>query len=270
MTDIVQGLILGVVQGITEWLPVSSEGVITLILVHFFDEPTGEAIAKSVWLHVGTLLAAMIYFRSDVSELVRRLPRYVRERGARSSSEPDSLITFLTIATVLTGAVGAPLMLFELSQESISGSVGMAVIGAFLMITGVVQKYARRASGTRVSVGKRDAVLLGVVQGFAAVPGLSRSGLTVSAFLLRGYEVRQAIRVSFLMSIPAVLAAEVGLGLIGELSFDAVAISGVVTSFLFGLLTIGVLVRVVTRISFWKFCLVLGALSLLPLVIELV
>lgn len=144
----------------------------------------------------------------------------------------------------------------------------MAIIGVFLIITGLVQKYARGFLGTKTETGTRDAILLGVVQAFAAMPGLSRSGLTVAAFLFRGYEVKQAIRLSFLMSIPAVLAAEIGLVLIGEMSFDLMAVSSVITAFLFGILTIGALMRVAIRVAFWKFCILLGALSLLPLLIE--
>ena len=190
MTEFFQGLLLGVVQGIAEWLPVSSEGINTLILVRFFDEPTGEAIAESIWLHLGTLLAALVYFRKEVAALLCHLPRYVREFGTPESTEPGPLLTFLIVATALTGIVGAPILLLELSQESVPAGAVMAVIGAFLIVTGLVQRLAqaRGGSGSRTSPLRRDAVLTGVVQGLAAFPGLSRSGLTVSALLLRGYE----------------------------------------------------------------------------------
>ena len=113
-----------------------------------------------------------------------------------------------------------------------------------------------------------DSVLLGIVQGFAAFPGLSRSGLTLSALIFRGFEMTRAIKLSFLMSIPAVLAAEIGLVLSGDVTYDAGAISGVVAAFVFGLLTIGVLLKIATRVAFWQFCIFLGVLSLLPLLIE--
>ena len=144
----------------------------------------------------------------------------------------------------------------------------MAIIGVFLIITGLLQKYASRSLGEIKRIGIKDALLLGVVQAFAALPGLSRSGLTVSAFLFRGYDGRQAIRLSFLMSIPTVMAAEIGLSLIDEVSFDLAAISGVITAFVFGFLTIDILMKIARRLAFWKFCLFLGALSLLPLLVE--
>ena len=120
----------------------------------------------------------------------------------------------------------------------------MAIIGGFLIITGMVQKYAPRFSGLRTTPGMGDAILLGVIQGFSAFPGLSRSGLTVSTFLFRGYDVKKAIRVSFLMSIPVVLAAQISLGLIDGVSFNTAAISGILAAFLFGILTIGALLKI--------------------------
>ena len=222
----------------------------------------------SIWLHTGTLLAALIYFRRDVVALLRHLPQYVRQLGASTVTEQNALTTFLIVSTVLTGVVGAPLLAFGLSQEVVPAGLVMAIIGVFLIITGLVQRYAPRASGTKTVVGIKDAILVGVIQAFSVFPGLSRSGLTVSVLLFRGYEVKHAIRMSFLMSIPVILAAEVGLSLINGVSFDLSAASGILAAFLFGILTIGALLRVATRIHFWRFCLFLGGLSLLPLLVE--
>jgi undecaprenyl-diphosphatase len=202
---------LGTVQGITEWLPISSEGVNTLILLHFFQESPATAIRTSIWLHTGTLLAASIYFRREILALLRHLPQNIRKLGAASGTEQNTLTSFLIVSTLVTGAVGAPLMVFGLSQGKIPTGLVMAIIGVLLIITGLVQKYALRSSGTRTMGGIKDAIVLGVVQAFSVFPGLSRSGLTVSTLLFRGYDARHAMRISFLMSIPVVLAAEVGL-----------------------------------------------------------
>jgi len=268
VTAFFEGLVLGAVQGIVEWLPISSEGVNTLILIHFFDKPLGEAIAISLWLHMGTVLAALVYFRKEVADVLRHLPQYVRELGASSGSDGNALITFLILSTLLTGMLGAPLLVFSLDERELPAGTVMAIIGAFLITTGLVQRYTRRSRGQRTKPGIRDAVLLGVVQSFSAFPGLSRSGLTLSAFLFRGFDVKQAIRLSFLMSIPVVLGAEIGLVLLDKVTYDLMAIGGVITAFVFGILTIGILLRIARRIAFWKFCLFLGVLSLLPLLIE--
>lgn len=268
MPSFVQGIILGIIQGITEWLPISSEGINTLIQLHFFDEPLGEAIQMSLWLHTGTLIAAILYFRKDIAELLSHLPKYKTELRSGQTTERSKLISFLIISTVLTAAIGAPLLLIGLEQESVPAGIVMAVIGGFLIITGLVQRYAPRFSGIKEVTNNRDAVIAGVIQAFAAFPGLSRSGLTISTLLFRGYNPQRAIKISFLMSIPVVLAAEVGLGLIDGISFDVAAIYGLAAAFVFGILTIGALVRLATRVRFWKFCIVLGILSLLPLLLE--
>jgi len=90
----------------------------------------------------------------------------------------------------------------------------------------------------------------------------------VSALLFLGHEAKHAMRVSFLMSIPVALAAGIGVNLVGGVSLDVSSISGLIAAFLFGTLTIGVLLRVAARTRFWKFCLFLGVLSLIPLLIE--
>jgi undecaprenyl-diphosphatase len=269
MESFVQSLVLGIVQGITEWLPVSSEGINTLIQLHLFDKPLSEAIQISLWLHAGTLIAAILYFRKDITALLRYVPQYTRELRSHQVTEQSKLITFLIISTVLTGAIGAPLLLIGLGQEDVPAGIVMAVIGGFLIITGLVQKYAPRFSGTRETTSAKDAVIVGVVQAFSAFPGLSRSGLTISTLLFRGYNPQRAIKISFLMSIPVVLAAEIGLALIDGISLDVTAIIGLVAAFVFGILTIGALVKLATRIRFWKFCIVLGVLSLLPLLLEI-
>ncbi len=261
----VEGLLLGAVQGVTEWLPVSSQGINSLILVNIFRLPPSEAISLLIWLHIGTLFAAVCYFRKDVGDLVRHLPSYVRNIRDFNSSPRNSLITFLIIATVVGGAIGFPLLIVGLNEIDFSGSLATAIIGFLLIVTGVVQRFAfRKTKPGDKPIGLKDGLLLGVVQAFSILPGLSRSGLTTSVLLLRQYRAEQALRLSFLMSIPAVVIANVGLGLIGEVNFSPGAIVGILTSFILGIITIGVLTRVALRIRFWMFCIFLGLLSLLP------
>jgi undecaprenyl-diphosphatase len=273
VTEFLQGLLLGAVQGITEWLPISSEGVNTLILVNFFDKAVDEAIATSVWLHLGTLLAALVYFREQVVGLLRHVPQYLRERASTDKPGPNALITFLLISTLLTGLIGGPLLYavldLDLSEEQIRSGILMAVIGAFLIITGLVQRMARtRQAGTKRTPEVKDAVLLGIVQAFAAFPGLSRSGLTVSSLLFRAYASDSAIKLSFLMSIPVILVAGIGIALLEEVELGLFSLSSVVAAFVFGLITIGALLRIAQRVAFWKFCILLGVVSFVPLIVE--
>lgn len=262
-----QSIILGVIQGITEWLPVSSKGINTLVLLYFTQMPLVEAYQLSIWLHTGTLFAALIYFRHDVSGLVRNLPNYFKRDNCTANS--STLTTFLIITTVVSAALGAPLLLFSLTQITFLEGYAISIIGIFLIATGLLQRFSLRSSGTKTVTGRKDAVLLGAVQALSVIPGLSRSGLTVSTLLLRGYEAGQAMRLSFLMSIPLVLGAEIGLNLVGGASFNLVSLGGIIAAFLFGVLTIGALLKLAKRIQFWKFCIFLGLLSLAAMVVGL-
>ncbi len=268
ITSWLQGFILGVIQGITEWLPVSSEGINTLISLQFFQKPLSEAVSISLWLHSGTLLAALIYFRRDIIVLFRHLPKYLMEIRTHQASEPTHLITFLIIATVLSGALGAPLFFLSLNIEAMTAALATAIIGGFLIITGLVQRFALKSVGSKTVTTGRDAVVVGIVQALSVLPGFSRSGLTVSTLLFQGYHAKQALRVSFLMSIPIMIGALVVLGIIKQISFNLPIMVSMVTALAFGWLTIGALLRIAGRIPFWIFCLVLGGLSLLPLIIE--
>jgi undecaprenyl-diphosphatase len=273
VTEFLQGLFLGMVQGITEWLPISSEGINTLILLNLFDKPASEAIATSVWLHLGTFLAAVVFFRNEIADILRHIPQYLREHGASGRSDRNPLITFLIVSTLVTGAVGGPLMILilnaDLSEDQIRASILMAVIGVFLIITGLVQRVSRRSyAGTKRTPDAKDSVLLGFVQGLSVFPGLSRSGLTVSALLFRSYAPDRAIKLSFLMSIPVILAATIGIVVLEEIELGLMAVSSVIAAFVFGILTIGVLLRIARLVEFWKFCVLLGILSFIPLIVD--
>ncbi|MBE9502130.1 MAG: undecaprenyl-diphosphate phosphatase [Chloroflexi bacterium] len=87
-------------QGISEWLPISSEGINSLVLLHFSQRPVAESIRISLWLHMGAFLATLIYFRKDIADLLRHLPQYIRDLGAASGSDRNSLITFLIVSTI--------------------------------------------------------------------------------------------------------------------------------------------------------------------------
>ena len=123
-------------------MPIRSEGINSLILVNIFHQLPSEAISLSIWLHIGTLFAAVCYFRKDVVNLVRHLPSYVRNIRDFNSSPRNSLITFLIIATVVGGAIGFLLLILGLNEIDFSGSLAAAIIGFLLIITGVVQRFA--------------------------------------------------------------------------------------------------------------------------------
>ena len=264
--DIVQGLILGAVQGVAEWLPISSEGICTLVLVNFFQMGFKQAVYQSIWLHAGTLCAALAYYRQEVWDLSKHLPAYFRDLRDSFALPPGDTINYLIIATAVSCALGGPLLLFGLDQIELPGAVLSALIGLLLIITGVVQKLAQSSSASNLvrSVGWKESLVTGIAQGFSVLPGISRSGMTISTLLFFRYSGAQALKLSFLLSIPAVFIAELAILVTGKVSLGAGDIAGIISSFAVGLLSIYVIMKLAARIPFWGICIFFGLLSLVP------
>lgn len=260
----IEALLFGILQGIFEWLPISSQGNLTLLMTAFFGYASEMSLKYSVFLHTGTLLAVIVYFRRDVADILLSLKNYRPD-----FSEDNRLFTFLLVSTVITGLVGYPIFRF-LTLSSFTGEVFIALVGVALIITGLLQKFSKqRGLLTEKNLGIRDTLLLGLAQGLSVIPGISRSGITVSSFLLRGYSSDQSLRLSFLMSIPAVLVAEIGLTLFEGLPGLSITESllGLVSSFAAGIISIHVLLRAAKKIRFWLFCVIIGIIALVPLVL---
>ncbi len=265
-----QALILGAVQGVTEWLPVSSEGVLTLLQLHLFQRGIAESISYALWLHMGTLIAVIVYFRGELAALLRVLPQWALRRRDCPLKE-RKLLDFLALSTLATGLVGAPLLLLSLRVQ-LWGAAATAFIGVLLIITGLLQRYAPRLGQRTVEhVSAWDAGWVGALQGLAALPGFSRSGFTISGLLLRGFSETAALRLSFLMSIPVIAGAQVLLEFfqivqLGPESAQTLwgpeALLGLSTSAALGWLTIATLMQLARRWPFWAFAIVLGILSL--------
>lgn len=259
---VLEPLLFGVLQGIFEWLPISSQGNIILVMSGLFGYPSGLALKYSIFLHTGTLMAVLVYFRKDVLKVLRSFRGYKPD-----FSEGNGLLTFLIITTIITGLIGYPIFRF-LVLSSFAGEAFIAFVGTALIITGIIQKFSM-VIGLKAErdLGIKDSIILGIAQGLSAIPGISRSGITVSSLLLRGYDSKEALRISFLMSIPAVLAAEIGLGFLGgfpEISATD-SLTGLLSAFIAGIISIHVLLKISERVKFWAFCIVIGLIALLPL-----
>lgn len=263
-------IFFGILQGVLEWLPISSRGNLVLAMVGIFGYSAKKALELSVFLHWGTLLAAMIYFRKDIKEIFAGLKSY-KLAFKFGETQENKLISFLLVSTLLTGFIGYPLFKLLLITSSFPGEILIGLVGVSLILSGILQKIAaerNQSLKTKENLCLKDSILLGIAQGFSIIPGISRSGITSSAFLFLGYKPETALNLSFLMSIPAVLAAEVGLKLIeGLTTINLIdALVGIFFSFLFGILTIHLFLKIAKKINFWLFCIVLGIISLIPLV----
>ena len=222
----IQGLILGIVQGLTEFLPVSSSGHLVL-LQWLFGVREGELFVD-VLVHGGTLVAVLAYFKADLRDVIsgfrgRRSSRRqeahahgasrtvrrpgVRAGRARSVNRENSrmIVRLIVIATIPTVLMG---FLFEDVFSGMFKSLGLT--GAALLITGIILFLTRTAKDHHLYLPHMTtlhALLIGLAQGFSIMPGISRSGITISIALLLGFQAGFAVKFSFLLSIPAVLGA---------------------------------------------------------------
>ena len=242
-----QSLIVGAVQGVTEWIPISSEGINSIVMTQFFGASLTEALILAIWLHIGTLLAAAVYLRKDIIHVLK-------ERGPT--------FNFLIVATVVSAIIAAPLLLISTEFFLLAGRSVMILIGILLIITGLIQFYAKKQTTQEKKITIKDAVITGIAQGLAILPGLSRSGLTISVLLFRGYKPAQSIKLSFLMSIPAIVIAGAWSATKTAAAFTTEGLISLTTAFILGLITIAVLLKIAERVNFSYFCFLIGVLAI--------
>ncbi len=260
-------IVLGIIQGIAEWLPVSSSGMMAVAKQSFFTTYQGvEATNKeSLFLHLGTFFAALIYLRRDVITLIKNLFHY-----SRADQEKKNVLIFLIVSTMISGLLGFTLIKlfaeFE-KQFDVPGKFITGIIGIFLLITAYGElKTKKNGYKNLKDLNISDGIILGIAQGFSAIPGLSRSGLTVSALLLRKFDKTHALKLSFLMSLPIVLAGNIILNW-NTLAWSPEALAGLFFSFIFGMATIHVLLKIARKINFGYFILLFGILTILSVLL---
>jgi len=243
-------IILGVIQGITEWLPVSSSGHLVLAQQYFgLDVP----VAFDVILHFGTLLVVLVVFWRDIITILSSLFRLRWDENTR-------LLLYIAIATLPIALVGFFLKDFikSLFQSTIAVGIALLVTGTVLYLTKIVKH--------KKDLGWRDAFFVGLAQAVALVPGISRSGSTISAGLLLGIKREKIARFSFLIFIPAVIGAGVlELGELSSVEFLPVLV-GTLVSVVVGYVSLKWLLRMVKKGNFYHFswyCWILGIVVLI-------
>ena len=204
MWGFLEGLILGIVQGISEWLPVSSKTQIMIASIYLLRLSFNQAYAMGLILEAGTVAAAVIYFRREVWGILKAL-------FMRGSEYDRMLLKYVIIITLMTGLVGVPLYLWV--SDSVKGigiGLPMIILGLALMGDAALIRYSRSRQfyGRGLpSLSIWEVALIGVAQGIAALPGVSRSGITVSVMLLMGVRPDEAFKLSFISLIPAAIGA---------------------------------------------------------------
>ena len=258
MTNVLYSIILGVVQGVAEWLPISSKTQVLIVSQYLFAFPTAVAFALGLFMEVGSLGSASVYFRREIFSLLK----------------DRKLLAYLFVVTVVTGVVGVPLFVLSerLLQRSYNIGIPMIVLGAFLIFDAIYIRFSRRSpkTGGLKDMSLKHYVAIGLAQGLAALPGVSRSGMTTSTMLFMGVEPKDAFRLSYLAYIPASLGA-FGATLVFSRDEVTTAITtidsggiaiAIVTAGLVGLATISLLLRFAKKNNIYVVTLVLGILAL--------
>lgn len=239
----------GVLQGVTEFLPVSSDGHLAAFALMFGGAPMSLPLA--VLLHAGTLLATVAVFRADLGRLVQGALRGLGDPGTFLRSDDGALLSTVAVASLPTAAIG-------LALEALTAEANRhpEVVGAGFLLSAVAAASTRRRSSATIErLSLRGALVLGTVQGLAVLPGLSRSGSTIACALLLGLSPLAAFRLSFLLSIPAVTGAILlELGAPGMLaSLGATAWIGAAVACVSGYFALELLRRILALGHFWRF-----------------
>lgn len=270
--ELYQGIILGITQGLTEFLPVSSSG--HLVLVQMFFGITQSQLTFDISVHMGTLLAVLVIYASDISAMLRSVIGVVSQAVALKpvthlfkEDKNLQLAGLIVMGSIPTAIIGLVLKQFEhiLFTSEI-------LVGFMLILTGTILWISRNyyySENPPPRFGIKKAFFVGISQGIAVIPGISRSGTTIAAGMFMGLDRHTAAKFSFLLSIPAILGAQV-LSIKdminGGLIIDPVIIYATIASFITGLIALKVLLTLVHSGKFHLFapyCWFIGSLVLL-------
>lgn len=257
--SIVEAIILGIVQGLTEFLPVSSSGHLELTKVIFGDTSVPEeSLMMTVVLHAATALSTIVIFRKDIATLLSGLLQFKNNEQFRYSLN-------IVLSMIPAAAVG---VLFEDQIDKLFGGQ-ILLVGTMLLVTGSLLFLADRAKSTLKSIDSKSALLIGIAQAIAILPGISRSGATISTSVLLGIDRAKAARFSFLMVVPLILgkmAKDILSGDLANTSTDTtVLISGFVAAFIAGLLACQWMIKLVRKSQlkyFSYYCYIVGLLAI--------
>tara|TARA_A100001037_G_scaffold5319_2_gene5257 strand:+ start:1241 stop:2116 length:876 start_codon:yes stop_codon:yes gene_type:complete len=264
-------VIIGLAQGVLEWIPVSSEGAVWLIINELESVSFETGVKYALFVHLATVPSAILVFRKQILYMVRNL--------IQNPSNLDSVTVFLAISFIVSGLFGLVIIKTVEIVSPLIGSLGMLVVGVFLLFTGFLSLFKSRYFQHLVSESSQiydlslsekstlksdeikerrslykkvliDSLILGGAQSLAVLPGLSRSGITISLLLYRGVGKNQAVVMSFLMSIPASLAAALySIFTNPDVSLSTFILIACLTAFIAGLVSIKIVLKFVPKLN---------------------
>jgi undecaprenyl-diphosphatase len=254
--SLLEAILFGLIQGLTEFIPVSSSG--HLLIAHEIFGTDDSSLAFDVALHVGTLFALFLYFRHDLIKLARNFYK---------SNKDGALARLLLVATLPAAFAG--LLFSDFIDDNLRSPVIVAIT---LATVGVLMLFADKHSEkvhSSSAVTTKQGILIGFAQVAALIPGVSRSGATITAGFFLGLSRKQAARFSFLLAIPIIAGSAVGILLAGsnELAVGSWQLAlGMIAAFVSGLLAIRVLLGIIERVGLRPFAYYRFAVAALVLI----
>ncbi len=225
--DIINAIILGIIQGLTEFLPVSSSGHLEIAKTILGEDAVGgESMLMTVVLHFATALATIIIFRKDLVELFGGLLQF-------QNNESLSFSLKVMVSMIPAALVG---VLFNDEIEALFGG-SLILVGGMLILTGALLFLADKAKPSEKNVGIKESILIGISQAIAILPGISRSGATISTSVLLGIDKEKSARFSFLMVVPLIFGKMAKDILSGEVVADNTHFLSLLTGFIFAFFT---------------------------------
>ena len=259
MEETIRALILGIIQGLTEFLPVSSSGHLELAKYFMNDDSLAEeSLLMTVVLHAATALSTMVVFRKDIQEILGGLLQFKWNKQTEFSAK-------IILSMIPAVAVG---LIFE-EQMELLFEKQIVLVGFMLLITGLLLFLADRAKVTEKAVGWKESLIIGLAQAIAILPGISRSGATISTSVLLKIDRERAARFSFLMVIPLIfgkMAKDLLSGDLNSTSVDILPLSiGFIAAFFTGLLACTWMIKLVknSKLSYFSiYCFIVAAIAL--------
>jgi len=235
LEELIKTIVLGIIQGLTEWLPISSTGHLKLA-EQFLNLKV--PVLFDVVLHTGTLIVVLLFFRRDIKNILSALACFEFKK------EDGKLIPLITVGTIPTALIG--LVFGELIESTFQTSLSIAT--AFILC-GIILYSAKAGKEKTDSISYSTALIIGIAQGVAIMPGISRSGATIATALLLGIKREKAFTFSFLLSIPAVIGA---LGLTLYTQFDELTTVGLGWTEIFAGIVVAMFVGYFALKLLWK------------------
>ena len=258
--DTLDAVILGIIQGFTEFLPVSSSGHLELGKAILQDDSVPEAsLLFTVVMHFATALSTVVVFRKDILDLLKGLFSFKWNEATKFSLK-------IVISMIPAALIG---YFFESELEAFFGG-NIAFVGAMLLVTAVLLWFADRAKDTQKPVSNKNAFVIGIAQAIAMLPGISRSGATISTSVLLGNDKGQAARFSFLMVIPLIfgkMAKDILSGDLDPATANYTALgAGFLAAFICGIIACTWMIQLVkkSKLSYFAiYCVIVGITALI-------